>query len=161
MEGWTPAGVDLDHPPVEWSIERSEEMANDGNTSIKLSLNNLNDAGKIWIEHEYLCQPNELLNVKIEYDFASSDWGDVNLWRIIAGVHNTPPRSRDGLYFQEDTGINGSPETGYKWLHKSYSFNVDSGETGKLTVAVGVWGTWETLRVYFIDNLKISFTSAM
>jgi hypothetical protein len=159
MEGWVPNGVDLDNPPVEWSIERSDELASDGDISLKLYLNNVNDAGKIWAERTYEVQPNQSIRVNIEYDFASSDWGDLNLWRIIAGVHQTLPKSADMLNFQEDTGIDSSADTGYEWLHKDYSFNVNSGEDGSLTVVIGVWGNWETLRNYYIDNVKVTFSS--
>ncbi len=49
FDGFTADGTDLDDPPIEWSIERTDEQADEGAWSVQLDLDNLNDAGKIWI----------------------------------------------------------------------------------------------------------------
>ena len=79
MEGWIINGTDLDNPPVEWSIERSQDIASNGETAVRLYLNNMNDAGKIWIELPFDVEPHRAYEVHLEYDLASADWGDVNL----------------------------------------------------------------------------------
>jgi hypothetical protein len=157
MEGWVANGIDLDSPPVEWSIECSEDIASDGKTAVRLYLNNLNDAGKIWIECPFDGEKNRAYEVHVEYDFASADWGDMNLWTIITGV--VPESTKTELVSQGDTGNNAKPEDGFVWLRKSYDFNVESGPDGKLYVLIGVWGTWETARTYYLDNVSISFTA--
>lgn len=157
MEGWVTNGTDLENPPVEWSIERSKDIASDGNTAVRLYLNNMNDAGKIWIERPFDGEPNRVYQVHVEYDFASADWGDMNLWTIITGV--VPESAKTGLVFQGDTANNAKPEAGFTWLHKSYDFSVESGPEGKVYVLIGVWGTWETARTYYLDNVSISFTA--
>jgi hypothetical protein len=53
MEGWAVKGTDLDNPPVEWFIQRTQEIVRNGNTALKYYLSNLNDAGKIWIERSF------------------------------------------------------------------------------------------------------------
>jgi hypothetical protein len=158
MEGWTANGTDLDNPPVEWSIERSEDIAKDGNMSVKFYLNNVNDAGKIWLEKPFSVKPNNSYKVNLEYAFASSDWGDINLWRIIAGVSSEKPQSRKDLLYQGDTGNFAEPEADYVWLDKSYDFTVQSDSDGILYVIIGIWGTWETSRIYYVDNIHVTLT---
>jgi len=157
MEGWVVNGTDLDNPPVEWSVERSKDIASDGKSAVRLYLNNMNDAGKIWIERPFDGEPNRTYQVHVEYDFASADWGDMNLWTIITVV--VPESAKMELVFQGDTGNNAKPEDGFVWLRKSYDFNVESGPDGKVYVIIGVWGIWETARTYYLDNIDISFTA--
>ena len=157
MEDWIANGTDLDNPPVEWSIERSQDIASNGETAVRLYLNNMNDAGKIWIEQPFDVEPDRAYQAHLEYDLASADWGDVNLWTIITGV--LPKSPELGLVYQGHTGNNAEPEDGFVWLQKSYNFSVNSGPEGKLYVMIGVWGTWETARTYYLDNVNISFTA--
>ena len=159
MNGWVAKGTDLDNPPVEWSIERSQELASDGEAAIRLYLNNINDAGKIWVERSFDVEPNSEYQVHLEYDFASADWGDMNLWAIITGIVPKLPKAKDGLIYQEDTGNNARPEDGFVWLHKSYDFAMKSDQEGKLYIMIGVWGTWETARTYYLDNVNVTITS--
>jgi len=157
MEDWIANGTDLDNPPVEWSIERSQDIASNGETAVRLYLNNMNDAGKIWIEQPFDVEPDRAYQAHLEYDLASADWGDVNLWTIITGV--LPKSPELGLVYQGHTGNNAEPEDGFVWLQKSYNFSVNSGPEGKLYVMIGVWGTWETARTYYLDNVNISLTA--
>ena len=157
MEGWIANGTDLDNPPVEWSIERSKDIASDGKTAVRVYLNNLNDAAKIWIERQCDGEANRAYHVRLDYDFATADWGDMNLWTIITSVSPRPPVP--GLLYQGNTGNSARPEDGFVWLRKSYDFDVESGPDGKLYIVIGVWGTWETARTYYLDNVGISFSA--
>jgi hypothetical protein len=157
MEEWVANGTDLDNPPAEWSVERSEDIASDGKIAVRLYLNNLNDAGKIWIERQFDAEANCTYHVRLDYDFATADWGDVNLWTIITSVSPQPPVP--GLLYQGDTGNSARSEDGFVWLHKSYDFDVESGPDGRVYIVIGVWGTWETARTYYLDNVSISFTA--
>ncbi len=156
MDGWAAQGTDLSNPADEWSIERSEDMATDGSTSLKFHLNNLNDAGKIWIERPFDVDSNSYYQVHVQYDFASADYGDFNLWTIITGALLGPPTKADELVYQRDTGNGGDRDEGYKWLHKTYTFDMRTGPEKEIYVVIGVWGTWETARTYYIDNVKIT-----
>lgn len=103
LEGWTPKGTDLSSPPIEWSIEPSQDRASDGAYSAKFVLNNLNDAGKIWLERPFTVQPNQSYHVTVQFSLGTQDFGLANLFRIIAGVRPTPAVTRDDLTYQGET----------------------------------------------------------
>ncbi len=155
---WAADGTDLDDPPVIWTVEASQELAERGTGSVKLALENLNDAGKIWMEHAFLLRPGATYDVKVAFDFASADFGDIGLWTIIAGVSPDDPETSEDLTFQDDTGNGAASDVGFLWTGKSYSFTETAGEDGLLYVALGVWGTSEFSRAYFIDDVALVFT---
>lgn len=157
MRGWETKGTDLGEPPIAWSIDRSDEMAKSGVISLKLYLANMNDAGKIWIERPFSLKPDSLYHVNVRYAFASADWGDVNHFTIITGVLQEPPETRDDLVYQGDTGNSSESDVGYVWLDKDYDFFVRSNPEGRFYVIIGIWGTWETARTYYFDNVRITF----
>ena len=157
MQGWETDGTDLSSPPINWSIEPSDDRATDGNRSVKLYLDNMNDAGKIWMEKQFELDANTQYEITINYDFATSDFGSFNLFRIITGASLTNPETYDDLTFQDDTGHHQQEDIGYKWLNKSYTLTVQTNENGSVYISIGVWGTWETPRTYYIDAVNISF----
>lgn len=158
LQGWTAQGIDLDDPPVEWSITQSEDTATVGDGSAKFVLDNMNDAGKIFLERAFELEPDTEYDVRIAFDFATADWGDANHWTILAGAHTQPPEDADDLLDHGDTA-NGEDEDGaHVWMEKSYDVEVTSDDEGKVVVTVGVWGTYEVERTYYIDDLRITFT---
>lgn len=158
LEGWTPDGTDLDDPPVDWSIEWTSDPSASGGGSVEFFLDNINDQGKIWIERAFDLEPNTTYDVELAYAFGTSDWGAINLWTIIAGVHVEPPETREDLTFQEDTGHGAEEDLGLVWTDRAYELTATTGEDGRLWVAIGVWGTWETPRTYFVDDVELTFT---
>ena len=158
LEEWVAKGTDLDHPPVHWFIEPSQDRATDGSTSLKYYLENVNDAAKIWIERDFPVQPNQPHHVTVQFSFGTADWGDANHFTIITGVRTEPAFVHHDLTFQGSTENGERKDTGYKWLEKRYEFDVTSGANGQLYIDVGIWGNWETLRIYYIDNLRITIT---
>lgn len=158
MEGWDGVAADTLDPPIEWHVEHTSDIAATGDGSVELHLENLNDAGKVWMEREFAVEPGESYDVEIEYAFGTSDWGEVNLFTIIAGVHDDPPRSADDLTFQDDTGHGGDEDVGVVWQERSHSFSLQAPDDGTVHVALGVWGTWEATRTYYIDDVTVRFT---
>ncbi|MFC1972223.1 hypothetical protein ACFLVE_02305 [Chloroflexota bacterium] len=148
MEGWAASATDLHSPFAEWSIERSEDIASDGKMAVMLYLRNTNDAGKIWMGHLFEGEPNRTYEAHVEYDVASADCGDTDLWMIATGVVSGA-NDRE-LIFAEDTRNNAKPEDGFVWLRKSYDFNVESNAEGMLYALVGIQGTPETARTYYV-----------
>lgn len=158
LDGFLPDGTDLDDPPVEWSVERSDEHAHEGAWSVRLDLDNLNDAGKIWIERPFSLEPGATYDVDVGYALGTSDFGDFNLWTLIAGATATDPESVTDLVFQGETGTGEDEDLGVVWLEKRHAFTATASSTGELWVSLGVWGTWETHRTYYLDDLSIVFT---
>jgi hypothetical protein len=156
---WVADGTDLDDPPVTWSVERSDELAERGEWSVRLFLDNVNDAGKIWMERAFVLQPGATYDVEVAFDFASADFGDIGLWTIIAGVSGSDPETVDDLAFRDDTGNGAGDDVGHVWGTRTYPLGTaTAGDDGLLWVALGVWGTFETPRTYFIDDVELTFT---
>ena len=161
MQGWEAKAIDMElgNSTIGWSILRDQERALGGNYALKFYLENWNDMGKIWIERCFAVKPKTMYGVNVTYAFASADWGVANFFRIITGVSQERPSTRDQLIYQGDTG-NGHPnaDVGYVWLNKSYNFTIQSDLDGELYVIIGVWGVWETPRTYYLDNLGVAFS---
>lgn len=157
---WQPDGTDLEDPPVEWSIERSDERAEGGQWSVKLELENLNDAGKIWIEASPAIfqnlDPGVTYEARIAFDFGSSD-GEVNAWRIIAGASGQDPEDAEDLTFQGST-VSGGGAGEFTWTRKEFTFTFTPSASRSIWFAIGVWGTSEFPRTYYIDNLDLTLT---
>ncbi len=82
----------------------------------------------------------------------------INLWRIITRALTARPTKSEDLAFQGDTG-NGSPaDAGYQWIEKEYDLAVRSGPDGVLSLAVGIWGTWEGARTYYLDSIRVTIS---
>jgi hypothetical protein len=158
FDGFVPDGADLDDPPVEWEIERTDERADDGEWSVRLELENLNDAGKIWIERPFDLEPGRVYDVELSYAFASADFGDFNAWTIIAGVTPIDPETADDLPFQGSTANGADDDVGFVWLERSHGLTVTTGASGEAWVSFGVWGTFEVTRTYHLDDVRVSFT---
>jgi hypothetical protein len=157
LDGFVPDGADLDDPPIEWEIERTDERADDGVWSVRLELENLNDAGKIWIERRFDLEPGRVYDVELSYAFASADFGDINAWTIIAGATPTEPESAADLPFQGSTANGADDDVGFVWLERSHDLTVTTGASGEAWLALGVWGTSEFTRSYHLDDVRVSF----
>lgn len=154
--GWRADGSDLDDPPVEWSIALATDAAASGSGSMKFFLDNMNDAGKIWIERAFSVQPNTTYDVTIRYKLRTRDYGEINLWPLLASAGSTDPETIADFETRGDTGNRASSDIGYTWVDRELRVSGRSSENGTLWIALGVWGTWETPRTYWIDNLSIA-----
>jgi len=157
---WTAQAIDLGEPAGTWSIQGTTEEASAGMHSVQLTLDNVSSAGKVWIERELDAAPTQAYDVDISFDLASADFGTLDLWTVIAGAYPAPPRAADELTFQDDTGNGASTDDGYHWVSKSYTVHARSDEEGHLSVTIGVWGTSETARSYYLDNVRLQLTRA-
>jgi hypothetical protein len=160
FDGWSIRATDVwGDPPEAWSITRSQEMARDGNTSLKFFLANSNDAEKIWIEKPFEVEPNQIYRVTVEYALASVSpvSGAGTAFRIITGAMKNSPNTREELRpAYKDAATNGTEESGYKWLDKQYEFTVRSDERATLFVVIGIWGDWEVRRTFYFDSTRVT-----
>lgn len=148
-EGWTANATDLG--PADWFISRNGEFWVDGAISLKLDLNNTSGKGKVWITRAFDVVPGNKYRVSLDYAFSSRNSAD---FQLIAGVFRSPPQSGDDLSsaFQDDTTTL-SP----LWVHKSYDFTIKSKKSSTVYVVIGVMGTKQTHREYFIDSVCVTF----
>jgi hypothetical protein len=161
LEGWTPRAFDTEvgGAEIDWSVASSSEQQTAGAGSAKYSVSNLTDAAKVFLEREFELEPNTEYDFELAFDFATDDWGDINLWTLIAGALPSAPDVPEDLEpsYQGDTGTGSDIDAGYVWLDKHITGTVTTGADGRAVVVIGVWGTWESLSEYYIDNLIIDF----
>jgi len=123
-------------------------------------MENLTDAGKIWLEQPFQLQPDSSYTVDISYQFASSAAGEVGTWEIIAGALPYDPEIAADLFDNDcipwDSTYNGGV-IGYTWLAKHYTTQVTTGGDGRAYVVIGLWGVFEVLQTYYVDDFSISF----
>jgi len=96
--------------------------------------------------------------VDVTCGFATPDYGSMNLWRIIGGALPRSPQTRDDLVYQGDTGNGADTSTGFVWSVKRYTFSAVASSGGELFVILGIWGTYETPRTYYLDDVRVAFT---
>jgi hypothetical protein len=155
LDGWTPRAVDVDNPPVTWSITRSTERPFEGQGSARFDVHNFNDAAKVWLERAFDVTPGVAYDVTVSYQFATPD-SFVGSWQIITFARDDAPQTAADLNFIGDT-YKGDEGIGYRWLSKSYATKVVT-DDGTLHVGVGVWGTFESANLYYADNLRVEVT---
>jgi hypothetical protein len=155
---WTPRSVGVTAPPVAWEIARSGERATDGTQSARLRVDNTTGQAKILLERRYEVEKNQRYRVEISFDFASADFGGVNLWQLLVGAGTTSAAQGGALAAPGDTGNGSATDQGFAWLPKSYSTEVISDADGELFVYVGVGATSEFSRAYHVDKLEVTLT---
>ena len=158
LDGFAADGTDLDDPPIEWSIERTQEEVNQGAWSVRLELDNLNDAGKIWIERAFDLEAGVTYDVEVSYAFGTSDFGDVNIWTIISGMSPQNPETVDDLIFHGTTATGTDEDVGIVWLDSIFTATATASADGELWISIGVWGTSEFPRTYYLDDLEVAFS---
>jgi len=149
LEGWLPSGADLSDPAVTWSIDTSGDVASTGSSAARFTLDNTNGHGKIWLEREFDVAPERAYDVQITFDLASNESGDA--WRVLAGAHDAAPTTAAELPVQDAT----APGDGYQWTERSYTVRATSDDEGALFVLLGLWGTSQEARTYYVDNVHL------
>lgn len=150
--------ADLGTPPVTWSVDRTQDQAADGNTSLEIRFDNTNTQSKVWVEREFEgLEPNTVYEVEFFFQFGSSDWGTTNLWTLFADADPTSPDVWDDFAdaYLQDTGNGATQDQGVLFDEKAASLLAQSSADGTLHVAIGVWGTFTAERSYYLDNLRI------
>lgn len=158
LGAWSVAATDVmvGEEELAWSVTTSTERASDGATSVRFTADNRSDAAKLWIERHLDLRPNTTYQVTIFLHFATSDQGVVNLWRILAGALPSSPTTTEDLEptFQDETGKPTAGD-GYVWIPKTYQESVTTGADGNAVIVIGVWGTFEAVRTYYIDDVEV------
>jgi hypothetical protein len=159
LGGWTPRAMDTTVAPgdeIDWSVSASSEAAKLGAQAAKFSVDNRTDAAKVWLERSFEVTPYRAYDLTLSFDFGTSDFGDFNNWTIIAGALPASPQVVDDLPLSGGSTSSGPDDVGLAWLPKTTTQQVIAGPDGKVYILVGVWGTWESLRVYYFDNVEVT-----
>ena len=157
LDGWTVNGPDLESSggPLDLSITRTQEIWEDGRTSLKFDLDSLNGKGKIWIEKPFVVEPKQIYKVGVDYSFRSL-LRSGGASRIITGVFRAHPENEDDLaaVYQEKADNEGFNA----WLRKSYQFKVKSKKSTVLYVVIGIREADQALHTYWFDSVCITLT---
>lgn len=160
LEGWTPRALDVIVSPgdeIEWTIERSLDRALVPPASVRFSADNRTDAARLWLERGVLLDPNRSYDVTIAFGFASQDYGDANLWTIMAGALPARPTAAAdfGPVERGNTGVGEDAGIQYVWQERQYDFTMTTGASGEMFLVVGFWGTSEFERTYYVDDINV------
>src|SRR5205823_5683164 len=130
----------------------------EGAWSARIFLDNRSDAGKVWLARTYPLVPLRAYDVHVEFALGTADAGPIGAFRVLAGAAPSVPANGDEAVAlaRDDTGNGG--ETEVAWRLRSYDSVAAAGPSGELTAVVGVWGTFEAQRTYYLDSLAIEFT---
>ena len=163
LDGWTVAATDtlVGGAGIPWHVQPSTALAYEGSHALELYMANYTDAAKIWIVRRIDVPPSRPYHVAISYALGTRDYGTMNLFALIAGAMTTEPHTREELAatYQRDATSNGAAsDVGYRWVQKATGVDVTADASGQLYVVVGVWGTFEVDRTYYIDALRVRVT---
>lgn len=163
LEGWTPVGADTGSPGsayAPWSVGPTTELVCTGQRSLKFQVNNSTDAAKIWIVRAFAADSGRTYTVDVSYAFGTEDYGTANHFVLLTGAAPTAPVDGPSLLaatLHDDTG-SGANSSGYVWLRKSVQMSANGNASGLIYVVIGVWGTFEVARTYYVDNVAVTLT---
>ena len=149
MDGWSANATELG--PADWSISRNADFWVDGATSLRIDLDNLNGKGAVWIEKGFAVEPRSKYLVTLNYAFSPRNFTD---FRTIVSVFRSPTLTADDL----SSAYQGDPFLAPLWWPQRYEFTIKSKKTSAIYVFIGVKGTKETRREYFIDSVCVTLT---
>ncbi len=154
---WFPDG--MNDPLIE--IVADPEHVQDGNKSVKFTLDGRGDDGTAWllavIPSGTIGEPMSNHTLAISGWVWSSIASNVNQWPVVASISTQEPTS-NATKQEEDFTIIGWTEVKEGWteysLEKS-NFTLPSDENASIFFTFGISVTWETIRIYWIDYLTI------
>ena len=152
LQGWEPHGLDLDAGGAEenWSITTDPAVAFDGPSSVRLSLDNANGRGKIWLERTFVLSPRGRYAAHLDFAVRSSK-DAVASDQLIAGVLPSPPRTDDAL----QPALSGPDIAGTGWSTRTFDLQI---EGDSATVVIGIWNARPGLLVDYLDAVTVLFT---
>jgi hypothetical protein len=160
LQGWNAGAADVtvDEIPLDWSVAATKERSFDGTWSARIFVDNRSEAAKVWLSRTYQLRPLRSYDVHVEFALGTSDPGPAGAFRILAGAEPSIPANGDDAISlaRDDTGNGGA--AGVAWVLKTYDSIATTGPSGDLTAVVGIWGTFEVTRTYYLDSLAVQFT---
>ena len=173
LAGWRADSADFcDHAPgsgacvpggafATTEVDVVTEPASDFPGAVRLVADNTTDAVKLWIERPFPVTPGGAYRVDVSWDLGTSD-GEVGAWTVIAAV--TPgdpdaafrpgaPGDRVGDF--RLLGSTAAPGGTFEFVPHSFTDTLESAPAREVWVGLGVWGTFEVERTYFLDAVRV------
>lgn len=152
LQGWEPHGLDLQAggPEENWSITSDPAASYDGPSSARFFLDNVNGAGKIWLERTFTLSPPGRYSAHIDFAVRGAKDG-VAADQLIAGILPAPPRNDDAL----QPALRGPGIAGITWATRSYDREIDG---GAVTVVLGISGGAPGRILYYLDAVTVALT---
>ena len=151
LQGWEPRGLDLQTAGRDetWNIASDRRFPYDGAYSARLFLDNVNGAGKIWLERTFTLSSSGRHSVHLDFAMRGSRDG-ISADQLIAGVLLAPPRSDDAL----SAALRGPGVAGAAWTQRAYDLELD-GDVA--TVVIGISGGSPGQIIYYLDAVTVAF----
>ena len=135
---------------VQWHIQQSPpNISRSGSYSAEFLIDGTQDDGTIWLERKISVLPNAQVQITVSFFFYNQEENFNTLAAIVAYAGTAKPAT------EEDFSVVGTANEAAGW--KNYTFNpiVNTDSSGEAYVALGISVRWETLIVYYIDDVVI------
>jgi hypothetical protein len=153
---WT--GKSRDVTGDTWGVVQSPDQGFQGTKAARLTLDNVNGQGKVWIEKRYAVEKNQLYQVSVTFVFGTKDLTTADQWQVVYGAALDSPAAV-GTPTPRSNASNGqSTDASYKFSRPSLTFDLMSDADGELFVYMGVWGTSPGQRTYYVDDVTVVLT---
>jgi len=156
LAGWSVVASDLGSPPGVWSVEASSEQAVTGSESLKLSLDNTGGGAKLFVKRPFDLQPSTDYQIEVNFQLASADAGDLNLWNVVSGATTAEPLDGAALVALGTTANGQATVAGVVWSPRNGTLAVRTGpDSGRVWIALGISATSAFSRSYWIDDVSV------
>ena len=144
-------------------VEPVTGISDHGARSIRLFAFNATDAVKLWIERPFSVPEPGRYEVLVDWRLGTTD-GEIGAWTSIgAATDNDPsaavapddPPDRVGDFQRLGSTTALGPEPEIQFIVESFLEEVEVGADRELWVGLGVWGTFEVEREYFLDSVTV------
>jgi hypothetical protein len=143
-------------------VEVATGPAADGSRAVRLLAENATDAVKLWIERPFEVPDPGRYEVLATWRLGTAD-DEIGAWTSIgaatdddpsAAVGPDDPPDRVGDLLRLGSTVSTEPGT-VGFIPESFVEEVEVGADRELWVSVGVWGTFEVTREYFLDLVTV------
>lgn len=156
LAGWAVMSADMGQGTA--SMAGTDAQSSEGSRSVRVTMNNSEGAGKVWMTRELQATPDQSYSVDVSFKLRTLDHGTTEAWKVIVGVRDQPPTTASALDFQGETSSGVETATGPVWGDKGYTIAAKADDEGRLFLSLGVWGTTTGSREYFLDDVRVVLT---
>lgn len=158
LGAWTTDGTNVDPDGSHWSIAPSMAEQVSGAQAVAFHLDNREERGRIWMEHDFALRANRSYDVTFTFEFASADWGPGDHWDLLvaAGTGRPLDPRADGFY-AASTRNGAVVDDGFRWRSIELPTRLRTGDDGRARIAIGIEGSTLREATYYLDELGVKF----